>query len=540
MINIPILDNPPFGDDYHHIFNFSFVTDAPHPFVYFNPWSHYFKSWGFSYFVIWILYKCFGGAYVYYHFFNLLLHFTNYLILQKLLQRSLKFNQYKSRLYSLFFLFNPLSVFTVAWIFQLKTLLSVLFILLTLMCIYSFSFKKWYHYGSTILVFFLSLTSKVSGILLPFYIIVFIGKKITLKRMSLLMTPLLCLSLFYGLLNIKGITYIVKEVKNIEKPVAELNIDHVIKLDEYLDLEIVHSKEKGTNFEINIYDEVTDGAKKYLLPILNTSTFFDKHIISLQNLSKLVLFTFGLNQYFPFYENNLETSKSYFLYFHITLGLMFLFLTVLSKNHFFYLAICLFLPISGYFYVPYMKFSYTSDHWFYPASFAILLGTFKYIKNKKIPFLLFVLVFSNYLYTTIGYYDFRKTLINNYAHIPNKIIIDHIATYKNARNQKKIDIQTYHQLLSKVDFNNTQYYRELHKLGLEKNKLSYVKYHFPRFAADQIRTENQRSLNGFTLLHSSIYSMSTIDAIKSLQTIHTQDISTDQYQRVERLLKNSN
>jgi hypothetical protein len=505
--------------------------------MFFNPWSIYFKSWGFAYFVIWNLYNLFGTQFVYYRFFNLILHFLNYLLIKKIISKKFDYSEKKIKLISLLFLFNPLSILTVTWIFQIKTLLSLFFILLTLLAVYTFNFNRIRDYIITIFVFFLGLTSKVSGILLPIYIGYYLYKKISNKKLLLLCIPLLTLSLLYGLLNIKGITYIVKEVKNIEKPVAEINIDHVIMKSQYALTEEERSTESDVNYEINIYNEISEGAEKYLPPVFNLNTFFDKHIVSMQNLSKLVLFTFGLNSYFPFYENNLQTSLTNSLFFHVTIASIFLLILIKTKNQFLILALTLFLPVAGYFYIPYMKFSYTSDHWFYPACFAIILGITSFIKNRKILAILSLAIFANYAYTTTTYYNFSNTLSNNYASIPNNIVIDHLTNYQEAFPDKDKIALVYDKILSESDFNNTSYYKQLHKSVIDSGNLELLKKHFPRFAADQIRSQDSVSLYGFGLMHEGIYPSEKLELTKSLLTVFSHHISKERYRLVLDYLK---
>ena len=525
ILNISILDNAPFADDLYHIFNHSFITDQPNSLSYFNPWSPYFKSWSLTYFTLGNLYSIFGDNFVYYRFTNLLLHFINFFLFRKLLTLKLMGSRSNINLMALLFLFSPLSILTTNWIFQIKTLLSVSFILAFLIVLSKNTFSEKKNIVQLVILFLLSILSKITAVLIPIYVLMYIRGKISNRKKVLLMIPLLIISIFYGLINIKGITYITQENRNIEKPVAEIIIDQVVKVSEYKEFE-----RSEVTPEIELLKEISHGLSHYILPIFNPDTFFDKHIIAMQNLGRLILSTLGLNYYRPFYENNLETARNMWLYLYVLIAILFLFYVVIKRSQLGLLALVLFIPISGYFYIPSSKFSYSSDHWFYPASMAVLLIIFKEIKRKRVIYLFSLPILLNYLFTINNYSNFNELLKGSFKANGNKVLLQLVSQNREkspAGEGKRLSDLNY--LLSEKDFNNTDYYKELLKVSRDSGQNKFIHSHYGRFSADQIKSQNHQSQNSFTLLHTGIYPDRILDLSNALNSIFSHNISNEDY-----------
>jgi len=82
--------------------------------------------WPVSYSLFWFLWRLFGGNPIGYHLVNLLIHASNAILVFKILAR-LGFRW--AYLAALLFVLHPVCVEAVAWIFQIKTTLAVLFCL---------------------------------------------------------------------------------------------------------------------------------------------------------------------------------------------------------------------------------------------------------------------------------------------------------------------------------------------------------------------------------------------------------------------------
>jgi hypothetical protein len=499
IFNIGILDNAPFSDDYYHVFNHSFLRDNNNPLLFFSPWSEYFKSWGFTYSYFWMIFAIFDKNILVCRVFNLILHYINHLLFKKYLKTKIK-SPGRVNTLALLFLFSPLSVLTTAWIFQAKTLLSVLFILLFLLKlnkIKKLNLKPVLHLS---IPFLLSITSKVTGILLPFYALWELKKRLKLKNAIIITTPLFTLALIYGVINIKGITYLKSELNMIAAPTININKNYIIK---------------KTEDKKPLIGQVSRGSQLYFAPLKNTDKLIDKHIISLQNFTKLFLSTVGINQFNPFYEDNLSTVQNKNLYLLVFLAILIVFVCIKMKNPFLFPTIILFLPISGYFYVPYMKHSFTSDHWFYPASFFVLLTINEFIKRQKYMYVLIIPTLMAFILNTVQYYDFTSLIKKNYANNKNPFVLE-ILIQDNILHKNLAGNYFLHDyILKNEDFNNPIHYKGLlksYKGTKDKNLYNF----FGRFAIDQIKSENRESFNGFVEKHETLYEPNQIELSKLL------------------------
>lgn len=150
----------------------------------------------------WTLFEGLPGGH---HFLNILLHLING-ILVYLIGRSLFKNETVSLLGTIVFLLHPLQVESVAWISELKNVLSCTFYLAGLLNYIKFTEnknKKQYFYG--FLFFILGCLSKSSVVVLPLSLLCvdLIQSKIFSFKFLVNKIPFLVLSVVFGIINIK-------------------------------------------------------------------------------------------------------------------------------------------------------------------------------------------------------------------------------------------------------------------------------------------------------------------------------------------------
>ncbi len=528
ILNIGILDNQPFSDDFGHLFNHSYLNSVSNPLDFLNPYSSYFKSWGFSYIYFWVLFKIFGSNFTYYRLFNLILHFVNYTIFKNVLNKQ-QINKRTVFLISLIFLFHPLSILTTSWIFQAKTLLSTLFVLL----IFNHISKKENATNQDViyctLLFLLSLLSKICFILLPIYFLVksiYSDSKFFYRKLTFCT---LILSFIYGLINIKGITYIVKENQELDAPIGTINVEHSIKRSEYIDHENRYKKNKGK--EIKVLSEIEDSIPKYFSTWQQLDSIYDRYILSIQNIGRFFLSSIGIWDYQPFYENNNQTITSHLFIVFTLFGSFFICSILIFKNS--YLTICLLslIPVIGIFYVPYMKYSYSSDHWFYPSLFLFLLS----LSKSKIKYLFesfLAIVFIQYLLNVYSYANFNNLLNKSFANNKNVALIQEIKTFKSPEGQNISRLLVYDYLLSSIFFNSQEIYELLFYESSRTNHFELLQKHFPRFFYNEAKNLNAESLNQFLTAHELDSNRKLLNALKGLTATDRHFINDDEYIRI--------
>jgi Flp pilus assembly protein TadD len=142
------------------------------------------------------------------HVLNILLHLVNGLLLYKL-GRELFKNNTIAGIGVIIFLLHPLQVESVGWISELKNILSTTFYLLSILSYLKYTRAKTSGaYLLSILYFTIGCLSKPSVVVLPLALLgldFYISEKITLKHI-LSKIPFLCLSIIFGIINIKAQT----------------------------------------------------------------------------------------------------------------------------------------------------------------------------------------------------------------------------------------------------------------------------------------------------------------------------------------------
>ena len=346
----------PLWDDYTFIFDSIKLTEAPHPFVYWNRHSGYTRAWPLGYSIFWVLYKIFAHRYIFYKILNLVLHFCNYLLLKKL-GKHCGFSGKLINITAFFFLIHPLQIETLSWIFQMNTILSMTCFLLSLLI--ALRGTKHRHYIASFLLFFSSLLIKsyyVAFCVLFFFII---------KRNF--GTRILYTLLFFGSSlymtheTVKGVGYSKEEVKEAHIFYAKRAVD--------------------SNEESQEVEEEIEGSVRPVTAGVSTLAFVSQNFfLYLLNF----LFPLDLNLLYPKME--FENPYLFVLLFLIVILVVSL-SSRPSERVAFTTTILAFLPISGIFYIPLMKHSPISDHWAYsmtPSLCFLLVKSVAYLKKDSV------------------------------------------------------------------------------------------------------------------------------------------------------------
>ena len=528
ILNIGILDNQPFSDDYGHLFNHNYLRSVTNPFDFINPYSPYFKSWGLSYIYFWSLFKIFGSNFTYYRLLNLIIHFTNFIIFKKLLKKQ-QINKRNAFLISLGFLFHPLSILTTTWIFQAKTLFSTLFALL----IFNHIAKKQNGTFKDItycsFLFLLSLLSKICYILLPVYFLIKSFKsdeKIFYRKLTVFT---ILLSGIYGFINIKGITYIVKENQELKAQIGKINTEHSIKRSQYIEHEDAYKENSGK--EIKVLSEIEESIPKYFSTWQKLDSISDRYILSIQNIGRFFLSAIGIWNYYPFYENNNQTITSYLFIVFTLIGTIIICGILIRKNNFLFICFLTLIPVIGIFYVPYMKYSYSSDHWFYPSLFLFLMGLSQ-IKTKYIFELFFTLIFFQYLLNVYSYSNFNNLLNKNLEKNKNIALIQEVKEFKSKDGEKIPKLLVYDHLLTNYFFNSQEIYQSLFYESFRKNNFVFLQKHFPRFLYNEAKNLNTESLYLFLNAHELDSNRSLINALRGLTATDSHYINDDEFKLI--------
>lgn len=403
LIYLPILGSIPFGDDYVYIFDNPHIRDASHPFVFFNYGTEFFKSWPLTFVFTWVQKQLFGEQYQLYRLFSLMIHFFNGLLVLKISKQFIKKYAY---IIFLGFLFNPLVVENIYWVFQLKTLLSFFFFLLSFQYILKFNnSQKKKTYWTSFFFFTLSLLSKSTAIFFPITLLWILK---FYKNKAFLLLPFFVISFILGLESIKGVAVSKGEVNKI----STYQQDYFKKKENFYEKKTVSLNRNQPQpktilkkqFEIEKY---IISVKSYFDSLINIENFLIKTLIASNSLSFYLRSSLGLNYYQVVYPDlDMKKWGSYLSPILLCLTLIILFIFNKLNLSFLGLTFFLYLPISGFFYVPYMQFSYIADHWFYAAlPFALLsiVWILEHIRFKRIKRILIVSIFLLCLIQTTLY-----------------------------------------------------------------------------------------------------------------------------------------
>lgn len=215
----------PIWDDSHFIF--WVYAHKPNP-SHWNFWSHHI--WPLFDSVAALLHRWWGPNTLYWHTFNFTLHIINSLLIGKLVST---WRKSWALPLALLFLIHPLNVMSVAWIIQLKTLLCIFFLLLTLFAILRWvTHPKPLWYALALVCFILSVASKSASLPIPWLLLpLFILRRKQHPRWLLALLPFLLITLLsaWRIWSNKQVQAAVTESevvveKMIEQPTFEENV----------------------------------------------------------------------------------------------------------------------------------------------------------------------------------------------------------------------------------------------------------------------------------------------------------------------------
>lgn len=362
----PSLYSGPLWDDDVFVFNNPQITSLSNPFVLFNPLSQNHRAWPVGYLFFWGLFRIFGYQWALYKILAIFLHLLNgYLVLR--LCRNFKVQH--AYIVAAFFIFHPFQIETVSWIFQINTILAASFSLSTILLWLKFEKEnKAKPLLAAYLVFALSCFTKPYAAFLPF--LLFYISKLNMFKKVAVCAPLFLISLLVAFSSYRGINssqiessyrekFHLQNSKQSASPVENAQENKSTELP--VKPETMEKSEKRERFpylsslsEVNIVDFVSD---KVLL-ISKTFTFY---------LKDFFIPTHRLLFHPPLYTD-LRSSIAAIVFASIFLigGYCLISFKLLPQTHFWFVFLLVgFLPVSGLFYIPFMKHSQVSDHWAY-------------------------------------------------------------------------------------------------------------------------------------------------------------------------------
>ncbi|MGK0367162.1 MAG: tetratricopeptide (TPR) repeat protein [Thermoproteota archaeon] len=432
LIYLVSINIPPFGDDNVEVLHNGLISNATNPFVFWNPFSNFYKSWPVTYSSFWVFTKIFGKKFFLYRVVNIVIHIFNFLILRKILNH---FKIQNIKYISLLFLIHPFCVESIVWIFQFKTLLSTTFFLLSL---YSLSFKTKKHVALSITLFTLSLLTKSSYILIPFLFIINFESFFKQYRFKYVLTSsvFLLISLFLGVNHLKGVGAKKSEFSKIDKYEQSYLKGHAAK-SSIKTINFVNSKEATLTDPPEVYKNTIQLYLKSLFKV-------EKIVLMSNSFYFYMLSTFGINNFMPIYPT-LDFSKlSTYWPIYVFAIILFVLLThkdpIIRKS--FHFLLLTFLPISGLIFIPYFRFSYIADHWFYsclPFALVIIVKLVEGLKFAK-HFLTLLTIFLTLhtVYYNFEYRNIETLFLKNHQKNPKSIILnEYLAEYYRSKGDSK-------------------------------------------------------------------------------------------------------
>lgn len=491
----------PLWDDFVFIFENDQITKNGNPFIFFNPFIKDHRAWPLGYTFFWFIYKAFGENWILYKLLNIILHFINTILIFNLL----RVNRYKYALaVTTLFAIHPLHIETVSWIFQFNTMISTTFLLIAF--IYWFKVqcgKSFKNYYICLLFFSFSLMTKSYAIFVPIFFWATSTTRFNLKKRFFLIIPLLIASLLGGLSTIRGVTSSALEnqkqinyqilpgeqtqklasknlsstrvldpppvkIQSIEPKTDSLKSnaqDNTDAIKQENNVDILKKTEEAVNRIIESDSNNSTGIESQIVIDSLKSNWFNliiERYITISN-SFGFYFTsfFAINDRFlfqpPFDQSHLLINILNLFIFTSFIILIFLISTKLSKRLqriklSIILLISLFIPISGIVYIPFMKYSPVSDHWFYfsvmPLCYLLIecisyiyekFTLRKYFRNLQllfaIPFVFFAI--ESFKYGSL-FNDHETLFLRNIDAYPHNVFLyRYLAQYYENQGDKK-------------------------------------------------------------------------------------------------------
>lgn len=384
------------------------------------PWDYwlrgtaYTKAWPLTYTLFWCLYKFFGQNLFPFRLALLGLHCLNATLFLSLLRR---FFGPLALFGALLFVVHPLHVETLSWVMQISTTLSATGLLLSLLALLRFNEtgeNKYYIYA--IAAFFAALASKNSVALFPILFLPMLAQNSSWTRALLRITPFAALSGYFCFLAIVGIYSFDNEVffnqhyaepKQIASPLLQPPPAPVstpvpptppptpkkaVKIKKAP--KVPRPKPAPPVLQPTAQPTPPPTAAQEILPLQTTA---------LQSTSQQKVLLYLKNNLFSLDQKISKTGDNFLFYLekffvprHLDAiypdpepkygaGFFFVLFSFLSLWSFWKLkqkiypvffgllfCYCAFIPISGLFYVTYMKYSVVADHWAYLLLFGFI------------------------------------------------------------------------------------------------------------------------------------------------------------------------
>lgn len=152
----PVLMADPLWDDWFFLFRSRTILEGS--ILKYWVWGEHRRAWPAFYSAMTLMYKFFGNDYFSYRLVNIFFHAINGYLIYKAIKL---LKGHYALILSLIYLVHPLNFFTVSWIIQFKTLLSIFFFLISL--IYFIKNEESFSYGKYLVsigMFALSLLAK--------------------------------------------------------------------------------------------------------------------------------------------------------------------------------------------------------------------------------------------------------------------------------------------------------------------------------------------------------------------------------------------
>lgn len=209
-----------FWDDERFIFLNPELLQAPTWYSFWSNKSAFYKSWPLGYSFFWLLLKySHFNTFNFYKSLNIIFHGFNGYLVYHIIK---KFNCPKAYWLALIFLIHPLQVETVSWIFQLLTILAFSFFLMSFLFLMKFSSSNNIVFLVFSVIFFVfSLWTKSIVLFSPFLFILTFWIFHVERKLNLMLIPFFIISLYIGIVNIKGTQVVTSQTNVQEKSIPD-------------------------------------------------------------------------------------------------------------------------------------------------------------------------------------------------------------------------------------------------------------------------------------------------------------------------------
>ena len=394
-----------FWDDSKFIFENPAIL-GNNPFLFWLRGQSQTKAWPLAYTFLWLLHKLFGDQYFQYRFLSLLFHFFNGVLAWKI---SSAMGSKMGKFSALIVWLHPLNVETVSWIIQITKILSGTFLL-----IWFLHAQKKDSPSVRGLSLLASMLCQGYSYFLCFLEVSLWKEKMGLIRAFLLSIPFIAL-FAYGAFLVAAGTFLPMG----EKTMGQRYLKPSTNIVSSQTKEQIQKEETFfSTSNAEIWNQSTKSAYIYFLSFfknqspdeeLNTKDFWVKKISLVGNTSFFYTFSF----FIPFFNRSMY-PKNFFtfipeqIYFYFGLIFLIALIIILVRGDILRRTLLLcFLPISGLFYVPYMKITWVADRFLYVcilfASILVVTALKEKSNTKRIFLWAWIIGMTYRTYTYLPY-----------------------------------------------------------------------------------------------------------------------------------------